>query len=346
MADGPGRRATSRSVLAVLAAVAAALAAVTALLRASAWPSALAVRWAFERGARRTSAALAPLVPDGVTARLGEVVDGAPGIPAAHVDVIHPTALADGERLPTVVWVHGGAWVSGSTRDVVEYARILAARGFTVVTVGYAVAPAHRYPVPVHQVSAALRHVVTHAERYHVDPARLAVAGDSAGAQIAAQVAALVTDPAYARRVGVEPPLPPDGLRGAVLLCGAYDVARIGGSGLRGWFLRTVLWSYSGTRDFATDPVVALASVRDHVTARFPPAFVSAGNADPLLPHSRDLVDRLRELGVPVDALFFADDHEPALGHEYQFRLDTAAGREALERVVAFLGTHLASRAV
>ncbi|MBB2924616.1 alpha/beta hydrolase [Cellulomonas cellasea] len=344
MADGSARRRTP-GVVAALVAIAAALAAVTVLLRTSPWPSALAVRWAFERGARRTSAALRPLVPDGVTARLGEAVDAGPGIPAAHVDVVHPTALADGERLPTVVWVHGGAWVSGSTRDVAEYARILAARGFTVVTVGYAVAPRQRYPVPVHQVCAALRHVVAHADGYHVDPARLALAGDSAGAQIAAQVAALVTDPAYARRVGVVPPVGPEGLRAAVLLCGAYDVARVDGSGLRGWFLRTVLWSYSGTRHFATDPVIGLASVRDHVTARFPPAFVSAGNADPLLPHSRDLVERLGALGVPVDALFFADDHEPPLGHEYQFRLDTAAGREALERVVAFLGEHLTSRA-
>ena len=47
--------------------------------------------------------------------------------------------------------------------------------------------------------------------------------------------------------------------------------------------------------------------------------------------------DALTKLGVRVDALFFPADYEPALPHEYQFNLDTEAGRLALDRSVAFL---------
>jgi acetyl esterase/lipase len=74
-----------------------------------------------------------------------------------------------------------------------------------------------------------------------------------------------------------------------------------------------------------------------HVTSSFPPAFVSAGNGDPLLPHTVALVEALDRHGVDHDALLFADGHEPRLGHEFQFDLDTADGREALDRAVAFI---------
>ena len=102
-----------------------------------------------------------------------------------------------------------------------------------------------------------------------------------------------------------------------------------------------MLWAYSGTRDFATDPRFAPASVLHYVTAAFPPTFISAGNGDPLLTQSEALASSLRGLGVPVDALFFPADTTPKLGHEYQFSLD-AAGELALRRVEAFLQRALA----
>ena len=72
------------------------------------------------------------------------------------------------------------------------------------------------------------------------------------------------------------------------------------------------------------------------VTAEFPPAFISAGNGDPLLPHSRALAEALGRRGVEVDALFFPEP-QARVPHEYQFNLDTDAGREALERAVKFV---------
>ncbi len=78
-----------------------------------------------------------------------------------------------------------------------------------------------------------------------------------------------------------------------------------------------------------------------HVTAAFPPAFISVGNADPLAPHSEELARALVAKGVSVETLFFHPDHQPPLGHEYQFDLDGEAGQRALERAVDFLQRHL-----
>lgn len=79
-------------------------------------------------------------------------------------------------------------------------------------------------------------------------------------------------------------------------------------------------------------------SVTPHVTTAFPPSFISSGNGDPLEPQAVALARQLDALGVRVDTLFFPS-HAPALGHEYQFNLDTAAGQEALKGMLAFLAS-------
>jgi len=78
-------------------------------------------------------------------------------------------------------------------------------------------------------------------------------------------------------------------------------------------------------------------SLHTHVTATYPPAFISVGNADPLAPQSAMFADAMRAQGVAVDPLFFPDDYTPALPHEYQFFLSTDAARLALDRSLAFL---------
>ena len=74
-----------------------------------------------------------------------------------------------------------------------------------------------------------------------------------------------------------------------------------------------------------------------YVTADCPRTFISAGNADPLLPQSVAFAEALAGRKAYVDTLFFPNDHSPALPHEYQFNLDTDAGKLALERSVKFL---------
>jgi len=188
-----------------------------------------------------------------------------------------------------------------------------------------------------------LAYLDEHAGRLGVDSTRLVLGGDSAGAQIAAQIAALVTTPAYADAVGVQPTVRPAQLRGLVLACGPYDLSLAEKAdtpeGRR--FLKTVLWAYSGKRRFLRDTSFANASVVNHLTPQYPPALITVGNADPLREHSEVLAERLRGHGVAVETVFFPDDHEPPLGHEYQFDLDTDAGRLFLERLLAFLAQRL-----
>jgi acetyl esterase len=275
-------------------------------------------------------------VPSGVAAQLNEQY-GSSGDPDTQLDVFYPTTLGRTAVLPTILWIHGGGWISGSKELVGNYLRIVAAHGYTTVALGYSLAPGHTYPTPLRQANAALGFLTANAARLHVDPGRLVVAGDSAGAQIAAQLANVVTVPEYAQRLGILPAIRPEQLRGLLLYCGAYEIRATHLHGGYGLYLRTLLWSYSGSRDFARDPLFATAAVLPHLSARFPPSFVSAGNADPLRAQSYALVAELARRGVSVDSLFFPDSFRPPVPHEYQFNLDGAAGQLALRRSLEFL---------
>ncbi len=300
--------------------------------------AALMLRRAFAEGGERTARGLEAHTPTDVDSLTDERYGDEPDM---LLDVHRPRSAA--AALPALVWVHGGGFVGGSKEELAGYFKLIASHGYAVLAPRYSLAPEHRYPAPVRQVTAALRHLEENAERLGIDPARIVLGGDSAGAQIAAQIAALVTTPGYADAVGVQPTIEPAALRGVVLACGPYDLALAGKAATPAGhrFLHTVLWAYSGKRRFLHDRSFAMVSIPDHVTSAFPPALITVGNADPLREHSELLAERLQGRGVELETVFFPAGHEPPLGHEYQFDLDTDAGRLFLERVLAFLAERL-----
>jgi acetyl esterase/lipase len=185
-------------------------------------------------------------------------------------------------------------------------------------------------------VLAALRHLQRNAARLGLDPERIVLAGDSAGAHISAQVAALVSNPGYAGRLGLPATIDPARLRGVALCCGVFDPALLGGGPFQN-VLGAVAWAYSGTRNYESDDFfLSTATLPGQVTGAFPPTFLTVGNADPLRPQSLAFADALAAQGVALDTLFYPAGHQPPLGHEYQFQLDLADGRAAFEHLVAF----------
>jgi acetyl esterase/lipase len=301
----------------------------------SPWPSVLVIRAIFDKGAAVASEKLQKHLPQGIVTQ--EAIRYDVSDPDALLDIYHPAQQS--KRTPTIVWVHGGGFVSGRRSDVRAYLTVLAARGFSIVNVGYTTAPTATYPTPVRQVSRALAFVDREGDRLGVNREALIIAGDSAGAQIAAQVANIVSSSTYATAVGIAAPIRSEQLKGAMLYCGVYDLGQIGAvkGGILGWFLQTVTWAYSGKRDWRQVPGFELMSVARHVTPRFPPTFITVGNADPLGPQSVFMDAALRKVGVTVEALFFAPNHPAKLGHEYQFDLDTTDGERTLDQSVAWL---------
>ncbi|GAB3605857.1 alpha/beta hydrolase [Conyzicola nivalis] len=302
----------------------------------SPWPAALLIRLVFEKGAADTVAEMEPYAPaDGV----GQHLDVSYADGGAHTTLDVFTPEAGNEALPTVVWIHGGAWISGDKRDIAPYARILADRGYTVVTLNYTVSPETTYPTALNELNTALGFLSRNAADYRIDPTRFVIAGDSAGSQFTSQLATVVTNPDYARLLGVDPAIDAEQLRAVILNCGIYDVSGIPDvPGIGGWGFRTALWSYIGDRDWSRHPAGQEMSTVDYVTEDFPQTWISGGNGDPLTAtQSRPFASRLEALGVPVTGVFYDTDHAPSLPHEYQFHLDFVDARAALESTVRFL---------
>lgn len=310
--------------------------------RVSPWPGALVIRAVFDKNSAKVEQALKAHHADVPVTTLVDQTYRA-NDPEARADVYFPASSETANtKLPIVIWTHGGAWLSGDKSRASPYYELLAAAGNVVVVPDYSLAPGHSYPTPVHQLNDLYAYVQENADRFQGDTNKFVLAGDSAGSQLSSQMATLVTSPSYAAEVGIVPTLKPSQLRGVVLNCGIYQM-----DGLTypdptlpkivGWGNDVSVWAYAGTRDFS-DPVIKEMSAYYHVTNDFPATYISGGNGDLLTKaQSMPFATKLELLGVPVTKLFYPDDHQPSLPHEYQFNLDNADGMNALGATIAFI---------
>lgn len=302
--------------------------------RNSPLPATLLYRFVFDQGGEKSNAALEKFLPRGLTETLD--LEYAPGDKDGRLDLFYPTAMSS-QRLPLIIWVHGGGLISGSKEQVRNYCKILAGKGFAVAAIDYSVAPGKLYPTPVRQANAALAYLLQQSGQYPIDTSKIFLAGDSGGSHIIAQLAAGISSASYASLLGFQPAVQAGGIKGMILFCGPYDIRNAVTSGVAAHFMTTVLWAYSGKKDFNQDPYFKSSNVLDYLNAGFPPSFISAGNGDFLLPHSEAMARKLSDLQVPIDTLFFDPALQPPLPHEYQFNLEQEPAREALDRVVKFI---------
>ncbi len=310
--------------------------------RLSPVPGALVIRAVFDQDAHKKLEALekhAPTEPVSVLSNQ-QYIDG---VKDAKLDVYIPdNKVADGAMLPVVVWTHGGAWISGDKTNAGPYFKLLAEKGFIVVALNYSLAPGKAYPTQINQLNEAHAYIQANASRFHLDPHKIILAGDSAGAQLSSQMAAMITNPEYAKEVNVTPSLASSDLAAVVLFCGIYKMEGLAHpqetlSRIVSWGNDIAIWSYTGTRD-KSDSLIRQMSPYYHVDSNFPKTFISGGNNDPLTDaQSIPFADELSSLGVNVTTLFYESDHQPGLPHEYQFNLDNYDGMAALSRVQEFL---------
>ena len=244
-------------------------------------------------------------------------------------------------KLPVLIWTHGGAWLSGDKTDAEPYFKLLADTGIVVVSLNYSLAPGAQYPMQLHQINKAHAYILNQAERFSIDTSKILLAGDSAGAQLSSQIATVISNKDYAKKVSITPSLDTAQLSGIVLFCGIYKMDGLANPSeqlpkIVGWGNDVTLWSYTGSRD-RSNPILKEMSAYYNVDGNFPKTFISGGNGDPLTnAQSIPFADKLRSLNVETTSLFYKEDHTPSLPHEYQFTLD-GDGRKAFDDMVEFV---------
>jgi acetyl esterase/lipase len=197
---------------------------------------------------------------------------------------------------PAVVYLHGGGMIAGTLelhdRFVAAY---VADSGVPMLAVDWRRAPEHPHPCPVEDSYAGLAWLAAHAGQVGVDPARIAVMGDSAGGGLAAGAALLARDRGtpLARQVLIYPMLDdrttvPDPIL-APYAGWSYD------DNYTGW--HALLGDAAG----GADVPYAAAPARAGDLAGLPPAYVEVGELDIFRDESIDYARRLSGAGVPAE---------------------------------------------
>lgn len=199
------------------------------------------------------------------------------------------------EDRPSIVYFHGGGWTIGELDTCDCVCRFLALNTpATVLSVGYRLAPEHPFPAAVDDALAAFRWAAVDNKRLGVDPSRIAVAGDSAGGNLAAAVSLLSQDgdgPAPAMQALIYP---------------VTDV--VGGQRSRDEFAEGFLLTKADMDWFErhylppgadkADPRVSMLRAGD--LSGLPPAYVTTAGFDPLRDEGEAYAARMQDAGVQV----------------------------------------------
>lgn len=226
---------------------------------------------------------------------------------ASLLDIWRPIDR-DGDRsLPVVLYVHGGGFRSLSKDSHWIMGLLMARNGYLVVSINYRLAPKHPYPAPLQDTCSAWLWALEHVASYGGDPTRMAIAGESAGANLtmALTVATCYPRPEpWAKAVfdaGVVP-------RVVAPACGIFQVSdakRYARAGLTNRFGQAAINDcedcYLPEEAQRTNPGLAdpLCIIENEApTRRLPPAFLPVGGLDPLKADNRRMAQALVHRGV------------------------------------------------
>jgi acetyl esterase/lipase len=200
-----------------------------------------------------------------------------------------------GATLPGLIYFHGGGAVFGSIASHDSFCRLLANAGACrVVSVGYRLAPEHKFPAALEDAFAATCRIAEQAGDFLIDPRRLAVAGDSIGGGLATVVCRMARDagdPAIALQL---------------LLCPVVDLSKSSDTRIAfasGYFLSeaTIAWTvkhYCPPGTNLADPRISPLLADD--LSGLPPAQVHTAEFDPLRSEGAAYADRLQGASVAV----------------------------------------------
>jgi len=230
---------------------------------------------------------------------------------------------------PMVVWVHG-ADPDGGCKELGNYtARRIASHGYVVLSINYRAAPAHPFPAAVEDCLGAVVWAKREAARFNGNPARVAIAGESAGGSLAA-LAAYAADRDRFHPTGARPGDPDPFVRAVVSVGGLFDFAAVAEDGVRNAEPPTHTLAESRVDGSARG---AAASPRTWLDPHDPPTLLICGSADPFFKQSIALKKAL--VHNRVDHEFFSPEQTGCGFLVWEW--DSNASRDAVRRMVAFL---------
>lgn len=244
------------------------------------------------------------------------------------LDVYRPENAKN--ALPVIVSVHGGGYFYGDRTLYKPYCMSLAQQGFAVVNFDYRLAPENRFPAPLEDVNAVLFWMAEHAKAYGLDTGNVFLVGDSAGAQIVSQYAAIYSDRAYAALFALEKP--PVTLRAVGLNCGMYELQK------RWEQAQPLMQDYFGP-DFVDEKVL---DVLAHIGPDYPPAFLLSAPNDFLYENCQPMADFINQRGGIAEAHIYGTKRDKTVGHVFHINRRCPEGKRANAEQLTFFRRFIA----
>jgi acetyl esterase len=215
-------------------------------------------------------------------------------VPGATAEIRARLYRPSRDRVGAVLFLHGGGWFHCNVDTHDRLMRVLARdSGLAVLGVDYRLAPEHPYPAGLEDAISAWRWMGENAERLNLDPKKMGVAGDSAGANIALAMTLAERDAGHA--------MP----QAAALFYGCYapdfetESHRNYGDGRFGLTTARMRWYWENYAGKALTNADASVAPLHADFAGLPPTYLALADLDPLADDTRDLAGRLEAAGVP-----------------------------------------------
>lgn len=144
--------------------------------------------------------------------------------PNSFLDITYPDENREVDR-PTLFYFHGGGFFAGSKNmgdpmaatEATYLLDDICAAGYNIVNVDYALVPDCNFPVPLIQANRAIAYMQEHADEYHLNMNNVVIMGSSAGAIMTSQLGSIITNPEYAKLLGITPALKPEQVKAVVI---------------------------------------------------------------------------------------------------------------------------------
>lgn len=233
---------------------------------------------------------------------------------------------------PVLVWIHGGGWEQFSKEANVGLACYITNHGYTVVNMDYRMSPEVTMKTIIEDAMGAVIWAKDHAEEYGGDPARVAVAGHSAGGHLAAMIATACGDsyfrPAYQSRKGNDCKV-----QAAIPVSGVYDFGpHLEKDGPERWA------EIFGAPPQADPRLYQKCSPVTYLRPDLPPQLVMWGEKDFLRQDNETWVKQLNAVGAPVESYM-----QPGVDHLWPTWHWTRPAKQTYDRMIEFLDQKLKS---
>lgn len=251
------------------------------------------------------------------------------------LDVYYPKGTSG--KLPVIVNIHGGGYVYGTKEVYFHYGMYLASQGFTVVNFNYHLAPKHRFPSQLKEINSVFEWIAGNADHYYMDLENVFVVGDSAGAQLNSQYAAIFTNPEYAAMFGISTPKEIK-MKAVALNCGFYTFDFVNDAAEK---VKTdgIHMDYLGKK--ISEQTMKLLDVTGNITENYPPSFVMTSEYDFLKGNAEPMYNFLKGKGIDCEMKLYGKEGQTYMSHVFHVNMNLKEAKECNLDEIAFFRKYI-----